>query len=69
MTTECCSIVGSAGFIGKPGEPTAATESGAQTEQEGESFEDGKEKEDAGALDMSALEEDEPSAPKSERDA
>lgn len=69
VTTAFLSILVIAGFIGKPGEPPAATESGAQVEQEGESFEDEKEKEDAGALYMSALEEDEPSAPKSERDA
>lgn len=69
VTTAFLSILVIAGFIGKPGEPPAATESGAQAEQEGESFEDEKEKEDAGALYMSALEEDEPSAPKSERDA
>lgn len=69
VTTAFLSILVIAGFIGKPGEPPAATESGAQAEQEGESFEDEKEKEDAGALYMSALEEEEPSAPKSERDA
>lgn len=69
VTTAFLSILVIAGFIGKPGEPPAATESGAQAEQEGESFEDEKEKEDAGALYMSALAEDEPSAPKSERDA
>lgn len=69
VTTAFLSILVIAGFIGKPGEPPAAAESCAQTEQEGESFEDEKEKEDAGALYMSALEEDEPSAPKSERDA
>lgn len=69
VTTAFLSILVIAGFIGKPGEPPAATESGAQEEQEGESFEDEKEKEDEGALYMSALEEEEPSAPKSERDA
>lgn len=69
VTTAFLSILVIAGFIGKPGEPPAATESGAQEEQEGESFEDGKEEEDVGALYMSALEEEEPSAPKSERDA
>ena len=69
VTTAFLSILVIAGFIGKPGDPPAATASCAQTEQEGESFEDGQEKEDAGALYMSALEEDEPSAPKSERDA
>ncbi len=71
VTTAFLSILVIAGFIGKPGEPPAATESGAQAEQDGESFENGseEEKEDAGALYMSALEEDEPSAPKSERDA
>lgn len=68
VTTAFLSILVIAGFIGKPGEPPAGTESGAQAEQEGESFEDEKEKEDAGALYMSALEEDEPSSPK-ERDA
>lgn len=69
VTTAFLSILVIAGFIGKPGEPPAATESGAQAEQEGEIFEDEKEKEDAGALYMSALTENEPSAPKSERDA
>ena len=69
VTTAFLSILVIAGFIGKPGEPPAATESCAQTEQEGESFEDGKEKEDAGALYMSALTENEPSSPTPESDA
>lgn len=69
VTTAFLSILVIAGFIGKPGEPPAAAESCAQTEQEGESFEDEKEKEDAGALYMSALTENEPSSPKPESDA
>lgn len=69
VTTAFLSILVIAGFIGKPGEPPAAAESCAQTEQEGKSFEDGKEKEDAGALYMSALTENEPSSPKPESDA
>ena len=49
VTTAFLSILVIAGFIGKPGEPPAAPESGAQTAQAGERFAEGEEQEDAGA--------------------